>query len=131
MMREMSRLALGLPAKTLLGVGCTLNVTCIPFAGRSKSTHGLNLRTEPRVKGVMPGDRIPPLSIAPSGDGHHTPFETMLELTWTEADFIMHCMELFANGDKEYPFASADGTEIALTTQQIDALFQRVQNERR
>lgn len=25
----------------------------------------------------MPGDRIPPLSIAPSGDGHHTPFETM------------------------------------------------------
>jgi hypothetical protein len=56
---------------------------------------------------------------------------TMLELTWTEADFLMHCIEVFANGDKEYSFNSAaDDKELSLNMQQIDSLFLRIQDAR-
>ena len=54
---------------------------------------------------------------------------TMLQLNSTEADFLMHCMEVFAEGDEKVTFISAHG-EIALTNQQIEALFQRIQDVR-
>ena len=50
-----------------------------------------------------------------------------MDINWKEAEFLMHCMELFANGDKEFPFTTYDGLEILLTTEQIEELFQRVQ----
>lgn len=54
---------------------------------------------------------------------------TMLQLTATEADFLMHCMEVFAEGDEKVTFISADG-KLALANQQIEALFQRIQDVR-
>lgn len=53
----------------------------------------------------------------------------MLQLTATEADFLMHCMEVFAEGDEKVTFISADG-KLALANQQIEALFQRIQDIR-
>jgi len=53
----------------------------------------------------------------------------MLQLTATEADFLMHCMEVFAEGDEKVTFISADG-KLALANQQIEALFQRIQDVR-
>ena len=50
-----------------------------------------------------------------------------MDFNWKEADFIMHCMELFANGNKEFPFTTDDGRNILLTTKQIEDLFQRTQ----
>lgn len=54
---------------------------------------------------------------------------TMLQLTATEADFLMHCMEVFAESDEKVTFISADG-KLALANQQIEALFQRIQDVR-
>ncbi len=42
----------------------------------------------------------------------------------------MHCIELFANGDKEFPFTTYDGLDILLTTEQIEELFQQLQQQR-
>ena len=53
-----------------------------------------------------------------------------MNLNWKEAEFIMHCMELFASGDKDFPFTTADGLDILLSTEQIEELFQRVFTER-
>lgn len=50
-----------------------------------------------------------------------------MDLNWKEADFIMHCIELFANGDKEFSFTADNARDILLTTNQIEDLFQRVQ----
>ena len=78
----------------------------------------------------MPGDRIPHSALPPAEMGTALQLNTMLQLTWTEADFLMHCIEVFADGDEKVTFKSVDGEEIALTTQQIDDLFLRIQDIR-
>ncbi len=42
----------------------------------------------------------------------------------------MHCIELFANGDKEFAFTTYDGLDILLTTEQIEELFQQLHQQR-
>jgi hypothetical protein len=53
-----------------------------------------------------------------------------MNINWKEAEFLMHCIELFANGDKEFPFTTYDGLDILLTTEQIEELFQQLQQQR-
>jgi hypothetical protein len=50
-----------------------------------------------------------------------------MDLNWKEAEFIMHCIELFADGNKSYSFTTDDGRQVLLSTQQVDDLYQRVQ----
>ena len=54
----------------------------------------------------------------------------MTELTYNEADFLMHCIEVWADG-KEEPFLNASGDGVALTFDQINELFLRLQTARR
>jgi hypothetical protein len=53
-----------------------------------------------------------------------------MNINWKEAEFLMHCIELFANGDKEFTFTTYDGLDILLTTEQIEELFQQLQRQR-
>jgi hypothetical protein len=53
-----------------------------------------------------------------------------MNINWKEAEFLMHCIELFVNGDKEFAFATYDGLDILLTAEQIEELFQRLHQQR-
>jgi hypothetical protein len=50
-----------------------------------------------------------------------------MNFNWKEAEFIMHCIELFADGNKSYSFTTDNGRQILLSTEQVDDLYQRVQ----
>jgi hypothetical protein len=68
-----------------------------------------------------------PGQLLPSAEIGTAQQSNTLDFNWKEADFIMHCMELFANGDKEFPFTGDNRRDILLTTKQIEDLFQCVQ----
>jgi hypothetical protein len=51
-----------------------------------------------------------------------------MQLTFNEADFIMHCIELYTNGDARFDFMDTEGKEVVLHTEQIEELFQKIQD---
>jgi len=52
----------------------------------------------------------------------------IMQLTFNEADFIMHCIELYTNGDARFDFMDTEGKEVILHTEQIEELFQKIQD---
>ena len=75
---------------------------------------------------MIPGDQIPHLVLPPAEIGTAQQ-PNIMDFNWKEADFIMYCIELFADGDKEFPYTIDNGLGVTLTTEQIKDLYQRVQ----
>ena len=50
-----------------------------------------------------------------------------MELNRNERDFLMHCMELFADGSETVKFLTYDETEVLMDHDQINDLYLRIQ----
>ena len=51
-----------------------------------------------------------------------------MELNRNERDFLMHCMELFADGSETVKFLTYDETEVLMDYDQINDLYLRIQD---
>ena len=51
-----------------------------------------------------------------------------MELNRNERDFLMHCMELFADGCETVKFLTYDETEVLMDYDQINDLYFRIQD---
>ena len=56
----------------------------------------------------------------------HT-YRDPMEVNRNERDFLMHCMELFANGCETVKFLTYDETEVLMDHDQINDLYLRIQ----
>ena len=76
-----------------------------------------------RVRGCKPsGTSYPQRRWVP-----HTSRDPM-ELNRNERDFLMHCMELFADGCETVKFLTYDETEVLMDYDQINDLYFRIQD---
>ena len=76
-----------------------------------------------RVRGCKPsGTSYPQRRWVP-----HT-WKDPMELNRNERDFLMHCMELFADGCETVKFLTYDETEVLMDYDQINDLYFRIQD---
>jgi len=51
-----------------------------------------------------------------------------MKLSCNERDFLMHCIELFGDGSETVKFLNYDGTEVLMDYEQINDLYNRIQD---
>ena len=51
-----------------------------------------------------------------------------MKLNRNERDFLMHCIELFADGSETVKFLNYDETEVLLDYEQMNNLYLRIQD---